>query len=107
MKVPDLYVGKRLMVGEGKPEALGRGPLEARGSAYFEGPTITGTPTYPNVWATSMIGPNVNPESSKELDLLQDHPFPLYKPHNVGEYLCYHQCFRSHQLVDQCMSHPS
>ena len=38
MKVPDLYVGKRLFVGEGKPEALGRGPKEIRGSAFIEGP---------------------------------------------------------------------
>ena len=55
MKVPDLYVGKRLFVGEGKPEALGRGPKEIRGSAFIEGPTITGNPGFPNVWATVMI----------------------------------------------------
>ena len=63
MKVPDLNVGKRLFCGLGKPEALGRGPAEIRGSAYLQGPTITGTATFPNVWASSMIGPLVNPES--------------------------------------------
>jgi hypothetical protein len=63
MKVPDLFVGKRFFVGCGKPEALGRGPAEIRGSAYLQGPTITGTATFPNVWASSMIGPLVNPES--------------------------------------------
>ena len=64
MKVPDLFVGKRFFLGFGNPEALGRGPLEARGSGYLQGPTITGAPAFPNVWATSMIGPNVNPEAT-------------------------------------------
>ena len=32
MKLPDAYVGKRFFVGEGKPEILGRGPTEVRGS---------------------------------------------------------------------------
>ncbi len=63
MKVPDLYVGKQLFVGTGAPTALGIGPVAARGSAYIEGPTITGTATFPNVWASSMIGPLTNPES--------------------------------------------
>ena len=67
MKVPDLFVGKRLFTGFGNPEALGRGPAEIRGSAYFQGPTMTGAPTYPNVWATSMLGPLVNPESPPPL----------------------------------------
>ena len=44
MKVPDLFVGKRFFLGLGKPELLGRGPLEVRGSGYIEGPTITGDP---------------------------------------------------------------
>ena len=64
MKVPDIFVGKRFFLGFGNPEALGRGPLEARGSGYLQGPTITGAPAFPNVWATSMIGPNVNPEAT-------------------------------------------
>lgn len=64
MKVPDIYVGKRLFVGVGNPEILGRGPLEIRGSAYLEGPTITGNPlVFPNIWATVMIGPLTNGES--------------------------------------------
>lgn len=44
MKVPDLFVGKRLFLGNGKPEILGRGELEVRGSGYFEGPLIAGDP---------------------------------------------------------------
>lgn len=44
MKVPDLFVGKRFFIGLGKPELLGRGPLEVRGSAYVEGPEIVGDP---------------------------------------------------------------
>jgi hypothetical protein len=64
MKVPDMEVGKRLFVGEGKPEILGRGPLEIRGSAYIEGPELFGKDNaFPNVWATCMIGPLTNPES--------------------------------------------
>ena len=45
MKVSDLFVGKRFFVGLGKPELLGRGDKEVRGSSYIEGPTITGDPT--------------------------------------------------------------
>jgi len=44
MKLPDAYVGKRLFVGLGKPEILGRGEKEVRGSVYIEGPEITGDP---------------------------------------------------------------
>jgi len=67
MKVPDLFVGKRLFVGIGNPECLGRGPLEIRGSAYMEGPTVTGFPVFPNVWGTVMIGPLANLESPPPL----------------------------------------
>lgn len=64
MKVPDLYVGKRLFVGEGKPIALGIGPSEARGSAYIEGPAIIGDPgSFPTNYATLMVGPNKNTEA--------------------------------------------
>ena len=45
MKFPDVFVGKRLFLGLGTPELLGRGEKEVRGSAYLEGPTITGDPT--------------------------------------------------------------
>lgn len=63
MKVPDLYVGKRLFVGEGSPIPLGIGPTEIRGSAFIEGPMIVGTPeTFPNIWATLMVGPPTNPD---------------------------------------------
>lgn len=64
MKVPDLYVGKRLFVGEGTPIALGLGPTEARGSAYIEGPAIIGEPSsFPFNYATLMVGPNRNGEA--------------------------------------------
>lgn len=42
MKVPDLYVGKRLFCGVGNPVALGIGPTEIRGSGYVEGPLLVG-----------------------------------------------------------------
>lgn len=64
MKVPDLYVGKRLFVGQGiSPFALGLGPSEIRGASYIQGPSIFGAFTSPQPWATVMIGPNLNPES--------------------------------------------
>ena len=44
MKVPDLYCGKQLQCGQGKPEVLGRGPTQVRGSAFIEGPEIVGDP---------------------------------------------------------------
>ena len=44
MKFSDAFVGKRFFVGLGKPEILGRGEKEVRGSAYVEGPSITGDP---------------------------------------------------------------
>ena len=65
MKVPDLYVGKRLFVGEGDPIALGLGPAEARGSSYIEGPAIIGNPKeFPFNYATLMVGPNRNIEAT-------------------------------------------
>ena len=45
MKVPDLFIGKRLFTGLGRPELLGRGEDEVRGSGYIEGPLISGDPT--------------------------------------------------------------
>jgi hypothetical protein len=60
----DITVGKRLFVGSGKPEILGRGPLEIRGSSYIEGPSMFGNPSvFPNIWATVMIGPMRNRDS--------------------------------------------
>jgi hypothetical protein len=70
MKVPDLFVGKRFFVGEGEPIALGLGPTEARGSAFIEGPTITGDEKqFPIVSATSMIGPSKNIEATTPIIL--------------------------------------
>ena len=64
MKVPDLYVGKQLFVGTGEPTALGFGPVAARGSAYIEGPTITGDPSvFPFAFGSANVGPPVNPEA--------------------------------------------
>jgi hypothetical protein len=60
----DITIGKRLFVGSGKPECLGRGPLEIRGASYIEGPAIFGNPNaFPNIWATLMIGPSKNRDS--------------------------------------------
>ena len=44
----DLYVGKRLFVGQATPPAsnLGIGPAEIRGSAFIEGPLDVGTPIF-------------------------------------------------------------
>jgi hypothetical protein len=65
MKVPDLYVGKRLFCGEGEPIALGLGEAEARGSAFIEGPAIIGDPgPFPFNYATLMVGPNRNGEAT-------------------------------------------
>ena len=56
MKVPDLFVGKRLFVGIGKPEALGRGKDEIRGSAFLEGPVQMGTAdAFSSVEATTCL----------------------------------------------------
>lgn len=78
-KLSDVYVGKRLFTGTSliPPINLGFGPLEARGSAYFEGPTVTGF--FPSPWpfAASMVGPNIN------LDLpFTFTPGGLYNPYS-------------------------
>jgi len=44
MKVPDLFIGKRLFCGKGRAEGLGRGPAEILGSGFVQGPMITGDP---------------------------------------------------------------
>jgi hypothetical protein len=63
MKVPDLYVGKRLFVGEGAPNALGRGPTEVRGSSYIEGPLAVGNVArFPVIPAALMVAPQINDE---------------------------------------------
>ena len=44
-----------------KPEILGRGPATIRGASYFQGPFVVGNEkTFPNIWATVMIGPVAN-----------------------------------------------
>lgn len=64
MKVPDLFVGRRLFVGCGEPVGLGIGPTEIRGSAYIEGPMIVGNPlAYPIAEANLMVARCVNVEA--------------------------------------------
>jgi hypothetical protein len=54
----------RLFVGKGKPEILGRGTAAIRGAAYMQGPILQGSDrTFPNIWATTMIGPLNNSDS--------------------------------------------
>ena len=71
MKVPDLFVGKQLQVGGGKPDLLGRGPTQVRGSAFVQGPEMVGDPSqFPGVagkgnpfeMGATMAGQNGNPE---------------------------------------------
>jgi hypothetical protein len=46
------------------PEILGRGPLTIRGSSYQQGPNLQGIALgFPNIWATTMIGPMFNGDS--------------------------------------------
>ena len=61
MKFGNIFVGKRLFVGCGKPEALGKGETEIRGSGYFEGPVQIGKDTdYSSVEATVMVAEEFN-----------------------------------------------
>lgn len=67
-KLPDVYVGKRLFVGEGNPEILGRGETEIRGSGYVEGPFIVGDPKdfkklNPTDMGTVMVGETTNSDA--------------------------------------------
>ena len=60
-KIGDLFVGKRLLVGDptmvAGPVGLGRGELTLRGSAYVEAPMIVGDDSkFPLPEATMMIG---------------------------------------------------
>ena len=51
----------RLFVGDGKPEALGRGEKIIRGSTYMQGPTQVGLDSsFSGVEATLMVGPLKN-----------------------------------------------
>lgn len=74
MKVPDLFVGRRLFVGCGEPVGLGIGPTEIRGSAYIEGPMIVGNPlAYPVAEANLMVARCVN------VDALTPTPPSIFK----------------------------
>ena len=69
MKFGNIFIGKRLFVGCGKPEALGKGETEIRGSAYVEGPLQIGQDTdYSKVEATLMIGAEYNSDSDSHPD---------------------------------------
>jgi hypothetical protein len=69
MKFGNIFIGKRLFVGNGKPEALGKGETEIRGSAYVEGPLQIGQDTdYSKVEATLMIGAEYNSDSDSHPD---------------------------------------
>ncbi len=64
MKFGNIFIGKRLFVGCGKPEALGKGKTEIRGSGYVEGPLQVGTDSdYSSVDATLMVGSQTNTDS--------------------------------------------
>jgi len=70
----DLATSKRLFVGNGKPEILGRDKLEVRGGAYVQGPQVVGNPTLynttnPNSLGTLMVAETVNPDMK---------PIPFY-----------------------------
>ena len=71
MKVPDLFVGKRLFTGVGKPEILGRGDKEVRGSGYIEGPSVTGDPELFSPQVTQQ-GPG-GPEYEVGVTISQNH----------------------------------
>tara|TARA_R100001594_G_scaffold4931_2_gene16196 strand:+ start:3578 stop:4393 length:816 start_codon:yes stop_codon:yes gene_type:complete len=67
MKLGDLFIGKRLFVGCGKPNALGTGPNEIRGSAYVEGPLQVGRDTeYSEVEGTVMIAREANTDIEEQ-----------------------------------------
>ena len=69
MKFGNIFVGKRLFVGCGKPEALGKGETEIRGSGYVEGPLQIGQDTdYESVEATLMVGAEYNSDSETHPD---------------------------------------
>ena len=70
MKFGNIFVGKRLFVGCGKPEALGKGETEIRGSAYLEAPVQLGRDTeYSSVEATVMIAEEYNSDSETHPNL--------------------------------------
>ena len=69
MKFGNIFVGKRLFVGCGKPEALGKGETEIRGSGYIAGPLQIGDDSaYDKVTATLMVGAEYNTDSETHPD---------------------------------------
>ena len=91
MKIADLWIGKRLLVGLGRPETLGRGNKEIRGSAYVEGPLQVGKDSEFNSGnspsgkygsssregdpsATVMIGPEYNTDTCNGNQPGRQHP---------------------------------
>lgn len=63
MKVGDLFVGKKLIVGDPSSglTGIGRPPADIRGSAYIESPMIVGDDSkFPLPEATLMVGRNTN-----------------------------------------------
>jgi hypothetical protein len=60
----DTAVGGQLFVGAGSPIALGIGEAKVRGSAFVEGPQITGNATeFPQIIGSLMVAPSENEDS--------------------------------------------
>lgn len=75
MDISDANVRKRLFVGQGQPECLGRGPLEVRGSAYVEGPEIVGEPKlFPPNLSPFELGSTMAAQSTN----IEMKPLPFY-----------------------------
>lgn len=63
-QLDDLTLSHQLIVGSGYPSYLGVGNDKIRGSSYIEGPVVFGdATTFPDIWATVMVGPNSNEDS--------------------------------------------
>jgi len=63
--VDDISISHQLTCGAGYPPALLLAQARIRGSSFIEGPSVFGNPfIWPNVWATVMIGPNTNLDST-------------------------------------------
>lgn len=60
----DVAAGGQLFVGAGSPFALGIGEAKIRGSAFVEGPQITGNATeFPQVFGSLMVAPSQNEDT--------------------------------------------
>jgi len=82
--LPDVYVGKRLFVGEANPPAvnLGIGPAEIRGSAFIEGPLDVGTPIFAPGESNVCISRCINPDAiaPPPISLVKIRNTPLFPP---------------------------